>query len=80
VHALGDSVRTTLPLVPRLMRIALALLGFVCAIFGVGLLVSAVFDTHRTSRILDGIVGTGILGVSFFLYRSLGWARSRSAG
>lgn len=66
-------------LVPRLMRIALALLGFICAIFGVGLLVSAVFDTDRTSRILDG-VAIGILGVSFFLYRSLRWTHSDPAG
>ena len=57
------------------MRIALALLGFICAIFGVGLLVSAVFDNDRTSRILDGVAAIGILGVSFLLYRSLGSTR-----
>ena len=62
------------------MRIALALLGFICAIFGVGLLVSAVFDTHRQSRILEGVAAIGILGVSFLLYRSLGWTRSNPAG
>jgi uncharacterized membrane protein len=65
--------------VPRPTRIVLAVLGFVCAVFGVGLLVSAVFDTHRTSRILDGIAAIGILGVSFLLYRSLGWTRSDAA-
>jgi hypothetical protein len=57
----------------------LALLGFISAIYGVGFLGSAVFDTDRTSRILDGVVGIGILGVSFLLYRSLGWVRRDAA-
>lgn len=63
----------------RPTRIVLAVLGFVSAVFGVGLLVSAVFDTHRTSRILDGVAAIGILGVSFLLYRSLGWTRRDAA-
>jgi Na+/melibiose symporter-like transporter len=63
----------------RSTRIVLALLGFVSAVFGVGLLVSAVFDTHRTSRILDAVAALGILGVSFLLYRSLGWRGDAAA-
>jgi hypothetical protein len=66
--------------VPHLLRIALALLGFLAAIYGVGLLVSAVFDADRTSRLLDGVLAIGFLGVSFALYRSLGWTRSDAAG
>jgi len=66
--------------VPRLLRIALALLGFLAAIYGVGLLVSAVFDANRTSRLLYGGLAIGLLGVSFALYRSLGWTRRDTAG
>ena len=56
----------------RFLRIALALLGFLAAIFGAGLLVSAVFDAHRTSRLLDGVVAIGFLGASFALLSLVG--------
>jgi hypothetical protein len=62
--------------VARAIRILQAVLGFICAILGVGLLVAAVFETDPTPpRILSGVLAVGFLGVSFLLYRSSGRSR-----
>jgi hypothetical protein len=56
-----------------------AVLGFVLAIFGVGLVVGAVFQSMAaSSRVLLGLAGIGLLSLSFVVYRSLGSAQRPS--
>jgi hypothetical protein len=54
----------------NLHRVARAVVGFLAALWGVGLLVASVTSDHLNTAIVWGAGGLILLGVSYAIYRS----------